>query len=80
VPTFTAKEERKMSGDASPKRRRQAKRKHPQEWVRVQVRLKPEDEAALRQIAASEARSPSNLLRLLALRHIEQRTAQQTAA
>lgn len=46
-----------------------------QKWARVQVRLKPSDEAIFRRIAADEARSPSNLLRLLVLRHIEQRRA-----
>jgi hypothetical protein len=48
-----------------------------QEWARVQVRLRAPDEAVLRELAESEARSPANLLRHLALRHIKQRTAQQ---
>jgi hypothetical protein len=47
-------------------------RRPPQEWVRVQVRLTAEDEAALRRIAESESRTPSNLLRMLALRYIAQ--------
>jgi hypothetical protein len=69
-----------MSAHTTIRNQSKPQRRHRQEWARVQVRLTAADEAALRQLAESEARSPANLLRHLALRHIEQRTAQQTAA
>ena len=71
-----AAKERKMSVQH---KQSTLKRRPRQQWSRVQVRLTAEDEARLRQLAACEARSPANLLRLLALRHIEQQR-QQTAA
>jgi hypothetical protein len=39
--------------------------------VRILVRLTPEQAAAFRQIAEARARTPANLLRLLALRYLE---------
>jgi hypothetical protein len=53
-------------------RRSRQHRLPPQEWTKILVRLKAADEVAFRQIAASEGRSPPNLLRYLAVRYIAQ--------